>query len=413
MKFRPNKYYTTIAVYAFLVVAASLLFFEGMHNVGRISGAISAFLSFIQPVIYGFVFAYLLNPLLRLYDDKLLVKLSRGKLRPSIRRVLGIVLTYLTVLLLLFVFIMLIVPQLVRSIEGLFSIFPRYMIILQDLYNRVAQEMNNFQSVDQGAVMDSLRDKLLGSMEEILENAYGYLQDLIPQILTASAKLTTGIINILLGAIISIYFLLDREKLFAQTRKISNALFPQKMEKLLYDIVMDANRVFSGFITGTIIDAVIISVLCFAGMNILGIPYRDMELRLPYAVLISMIVGITNIIPYFGPFIGAIPSILIIFIISPVKALVFAIFVLVLQQLDGNIIAPKILGDSTGLSPLWVVFGIMLFSGLLGVPGMFIGVPLFAVIYYMIKRIISYLLRKKDMSSNTRDYDSEKNRLIK
>lgn len=408
MKFRPNKHYTGIAIYAFLVLAAVIIFYEGVQNIDRLSGYFGAAVGFIQPVVYGFVFAYLLNPLLRLYDDKLLRFLSRDKLKPGTRRTLALVLTYPTVIIAIIAFVAVVVPQLVESIETLFNNVPSYIRALEELYTTITNNMKDYQLLNEGAESDALMNSVIsmviGTTEGLLEQAYEYLTGLVPQILTASAKFTTSIINILLGIIISIYFLFDREKLFAQARKIATAIFPQRATTLFYDIAMDSHRVFSGFISGKVIDSIIIGILCFVGMTIL---------RLPYAVLISVIVGVTNIIPYFGPFIGAIPGILIILIDDPIKALWFAIFILLLQQFDGNVLGPKILGDTTGLSALWVIFAIMLFNGVFGVLGMFIGVPLFAVIYNLIKRIVGFFLRKKELSTNTRDYASDKNPLIK
>lgn len=401
MKFRLNKHYTGIALYVFLIIAAAILFYQGVQNFRVLAGGIKNLFGFIQPVIYGFVFAYLLNPLLRLFDDRLLTWLSRGRMRPKTRRTIGLLLIYPTMFILLFAFVAVVVPQLVQSIESLFSNVPSYLLVIENLYT----QMKDYQILSQNTetLMSNISTMFLNSIEGLLEHAYESLTGLVPLLVSASAKFTTSLINIILGIIISIYFLFDREKLFAQCKKIVSAIFPRRMGDLLYDIAMDSHRVFSGFITGKLIDSLIIGILCFIIMSLMG---------LPYTVLISVIVGVTNIIPYFGPFIGAIPGFLIIFIVSPMQSLLFLIFILLLQQFDGNILGPKILGDITGLSALWVIFAITLFSGLFGVLGMFIGVPLFAVIYNLIKRFISFLLRRQDKSVCTGDYASEKNQLL-
>ena len=199
-------------------------------------------------------------------------------------------------------------------------------------------------------------------------------------------SLTTGILNVIIGVIVSLYLLLDKERFFAHVRKIFCALFSRQKVDRLTQVTRKVHQVFSRFIVGQLLDAFIVFLLCLFFMTLF---------QWPYAMLISAVVGVTNVIPYFGPFIGAIPSILILLIVDPMTALWFGIFILILQQVDGNIICPKILGDSTGLSPFWVVFSITIFGSLLGPAGMFIGVPLFAVIYYLISEFVSSRLAKK------------------
>lgn len=408
MKFRPNRHYTTIAIYAFLVIAAAILFYEAVLNFSSIMSAGGAFLQFVQPVVNGFIFAFLLNPMLRMYDDRFLVFLTRGRLSSKPRRVLGLLLTYTTILLLIGLFFRMVIPQLLSSLDSLFDIVPKFLEIINNLYYSLLRFLDDFQFLSGNSELEvflgDLTQRVRDTLNGLLEGAYEYMTGLIPQLFSASARITSSVIDFLLGIIISIYFLFDREKLFAQTKKICNALFSERLNDLFYDIVTDANRVFSGFIIGKIIDSVIIGILCFGVMFFAG---------WEFPVLISVIVGVTNVIPYFGPFIGAIPSMLILLIVNPMQALLFAVFILLLQQFDGNILGPKILGESTGLSALWVIFAIMLFSGIFGVLGMFIGVPLFALIYTLVKRVVAYLLGRKGKSTNTRDYASSKNPLIK
>lgn len=407
MKFRPNRHYTTVAIYAFLVVAAAILFYEAVMNFSAIIGGAKSFLQFVQPVVNGFIFAFLLNPMLRMYDDRVLVFLSRGRMSSKPRRVIGLLLTYVTIFLIVGLFFRMVIPQLLLSIESLFDTVPKYLSGVNNLYYSLLRFLEDFEIISGNTELEmllgDLTQKVRDTLNGLFEGAYEYLAGLIPQVFSASARITSSLINFLLGIIISIYFLFDREKLFAQAKKICNALFSERINGLIYDVATDANRVFSGFIVGKIIDSAIIGLLCFIVMAIAG---------WEFPVLISVIVGVTNIIPYFGPFIGAIPSILILLIVNPMQALLFGIFVLLLQQFDGNILGPKILGDTTGLSALWVIFAIMLFSGLFGVLGMFIGVPLFALIYTTVKRIVAYLLSRKGKSTDTRDYASDKNPLI-
>ena len=207
-----------------------------------------------------------------------------------------------------------------------------------------------------------------------------------------------------MGIIISVYMLSDKEKLIAQMKKILSAFLPTRAMEEILRVAHDSNQKFSGFITGKIIDSTIIGILCAVGMLIF---------QMPFVALVSLIVGITNVIPYFGPFIGAIPGVILVLIGGDItKAVLFAAFILGLQQFDGNILGPAILGQSTGLSAMWVVFAILLFGGLYGFVGMLIGVPLLAVIFGVLRSVVNGLLRKKGMSLDTRDYASDTHLLL-
>ena len=409
MKLQHDKRYMVIAIYAFSVLAAAMLFWVFLQNAGTLLDGCRDILRYLQPVLFGAVIAFLLNPLLRLYDDRFLTwAFRRKRVRPAVKRGLAIALTYLTAFFTLLLFGMIVLPQLITSLRMLPSSMPNYIKLLTDLYSGVIDKLNHMQLLNAGTEFEALSNNLIGKLislaEGLMDRSSEIVGNLFSFAVTATTRVTAGLLNAVVGLIISIYILFDREKLFAQMRKIATALLPARVTALLHDILQESNRVFTGFIVGKVIDSIIIGILCFFGM---------VMLRLPYAVLISFIVGVTNVIPYFGPFIGAIPGIILILLVSPIKALWFAIFILVLQQFDGNVLGPKILGDTTGLSALWVIFAITLFGGLLGIAGVFIGVPLFAVIYSLIKRLIAYILSYKGKSTNTRDYDSEANRLIR
>lgn len=219
-------------------------------------------------------------------------------------------------------------------------------------------------------------DSLVISFEDALNSLYAVLRATLPVLMDFTVKFSAGVLNWVLGLIISVYMFMGKERFFAQAKKLLYALFEKDTVDEILRQTRDSHAIFSGFITGKILDSLIIGLICFACLSVF---------RMPYAMLISVIVGVTNVIPYFGPFIGAIPSVFIMLTVSPIKALFLALFILVLQQFDGNILGPKILGQSTGLSAFWVVFSIMLFGGLFGFVGMFIGVPTFAVIYSNIR----------------------------
>ena len=402
MKFERNDKYTTIAIYALLVIICSIIFYQAVQNLGMVSGFLGRVAGYLQPIINGIVFAFLLNPLLRFSEERLL---SRWAIKPLPRRVVGLILTYLMAFAFVVFFFAMVVPQIFASIQSILNNLQFYFKALEKWDITITNFIHNFgESTEFEKLVIGILSQILDSLRNWAAGASDYFYTLLPSVLSATQRVTTSIINLFLGIIVSIYLLWDREKLFAQLKKVLRAFTSEKAYRLVVDLALDANRILSGFVLGKVIDSLIIGVLCFIGMSIL---------RLPFPVLISFIVGITNVIPYFGPFMGAIPGALIIAVISPMQALWFLIFMLVLQQFDGNILGPKILGDSIGLSPLWIILSIMLFSGLLGVVGMFIGVPLFAIIYSLFKRFVSFLLERKGESSDTWDYASDKNPRIK
>ena len=200
---------------------------------------------------------------------------------------------------------------------------------------------------------------------------------------------------VLIGIIVSVYLLFSKEKFMRQSKKVIYALCKPKRANFILHIGRKANEIFGGFIIGKIIDSAIVGVLCFAGVSIF---------KMPYPLLISMIVGVTNVIPVFGPYIGAIPCALLIFLVDPMKGIGFIIFIILLQQLDGNVIGPKILGESTGLSSFWVIFAILIAGKMFGIGGMVIGVPMFALIYYVIKLFIQQKLEAKNLPTDTELY---------
>lgn len=408
MKFEKNSQYFNIALYAFLAIAASMIFYEVLNNAGSLFIWLGNVTRILQPVIIGSVLAYLLNPMLRFFDDRLLPRIFGRKPRRRVKRGIAIALTYLVALIFVGMFVAIVLPQLVLSIKSIFIRVPDFIQIISSWYGSLLGQFADMQVLNQGTNSDMLTygmiDKLMNTTQGLLEKVYAQLELMLPTVILATTKITTGVLNTILGIIISIYLLFDREKLFAQSKKIMTAIFPPRINAVLGEIAYDSHRIFSGFIVGKIIDSVIIGIMCFIGMCIF---------RMEYAMLISVIVGVTNVIPYFGPFIGAIPGALILYIVEPRQAMWFLVFIFLLQQFDGNILGPKILGDTTGLSAFWVIFSITLFSGIFGIIGMFIGVPLFALVYSLAKRLTSFLLKQKGEPVNTRDYDSDANPLLK
>ena len=407
MKFERDSEMTKIAIYTFLVLAAAIVFYLFVQKIGVLFTWVSQLMNFLLPVLYGFSIAYLLNPMIHYFDDKLLPRLFK-RIRRGTKRGISITLTYLITFVLISLFVALVIPQLVNSLVAIGTNVPSYMKYLQTLYMRFSNMLKELEYLDNDTVQQ-LVSAILQSFEAILGRLGDWLTgDFVNKIWNMASRLTTGVFDMILGIILSIYFLIDREKLVAQLNKICTAIFKERTVNYLKEIAADMDRVFSGFILGKILDSLAVGTLCFIGMSLLG---------LPYALLISVILAVTNVIPYFGPIIGAVPGFLLVFISSPTKgpmqSLIFLVFILVLMQFDGNILEPKILGDSTGLSSFWVIVSILLFNGFFGILGMFIGVPCFAVIYNLMKRTTAYILRKKGLSTHTRDYASERNPLLK
>ncbi|MEG1870054.1 MAG: AI-2E family transporter, partial [Oscillospiraceae bacterium] len=342
--------------------------------------------------------AYTLNPVLRWIERKALPTITRNKLSQKASRYWGVLLTMLFAIAVVSVFFSIVIPQIVDSVVGIWVQIPPALIAVQNTALETIQKLN---------IGDEYLSQVIGWItsyaQELITKAYEFITMALPQILGITLNITSAIIKVIVGIIVCVYLLISKEKFFAQIKKLLYAFFPSNFVENVLKLGADSNKIFSGFISGKILDSFIIGILCYIGLLLIGTPYP---------VLISVIVGVTNIIPYFGPFIGAIPSALFILLISPIDCVWFLIFILFLQQLDGNVIGPKILGDSTGLSAFWVIFSITLFGGIWGFFGMLIGVPLFAVIYSLIKNFTEYRLAFKGMDTETGSYASLENPII-
>ncbi len=381
-----NNKYTTIAVYVFLVVAACLLFKAGVEQFDVIWGWFQKIIGYLFPFIYGFVLAYLLSPLVRRIEKPLK---NNTQLRPKARRGIAMACAYLLVVIIIGVFGMVVGPVLAESTAQLVGNVSFYSKKINELINQLISYIPD----------ESISQEVQAALTQVFEVLYAFISSFLTQVVSIATKVVSSVIEVVMGIIISIYMLGDKERLIAQTKKVFSALLPERAYRQVIRVAHDSNQKFSGFITGKIVDSTIIGLLCAVGMLIF---------RMPFVALVSLIVGITNVIPYFGPIIGAVPGVILVLIGGDLmQALFFAIFILALQQFDGNILGPAILGQSTGLSAMWVVFAILLFGGLYGFVGMIIGVPLLAVIFGVLRSIIDAILRKKGMSTDSRDYASD------
>lgn len=361
-------------------------------NLKRVSGIFSSVSGILRPFIIAAIFAYIVNgPMM--FFERLFGRLTdKKKPRPVLKRVLAIIAAWVASLAVLVLFFVIIVPDVKISITTLINNLPSYfeslkafIVALAEKYQLDISYLNSFMNFQVTA-------------DGIMEIIDKYSDALIPQlanIANISVQIGSFIADVIIAIIISVYLLFSKETLIAQLKKVLYALFSRKLADISVRVARETHRTFSGFINGKLLDSLIIGILCFIGMSIL---------KFEYALLISFIVGVTNVIPFFGPMFGAVPSVLLLLMIDPWHALWFAVFIFALQQLDGNVIGPKILGDSTGLPALWVMFAILVGGALWGVAGMFVGVPLFAVIYRFSKEIFENLLKKKNMPENTNAY---------
>ena len=425
-------------VTAFLVIAASVLVATIIVNFGKIRAFGGTLVSILAPIIYGAVIAYITAPIYNhvyhfvynlLGGQKTVTpapkaesasssaEASTGTSEPAasetaaststaaasktstssaprmIARTAATLVALLTVLVLAVGLVSMIIPQLYSSIANLIATLPQdlsqtyrnIMSYLQD-YPEVRDAVQQYYNIGYTYLMNFQQDHLMPNMQSIV------------------ASLGIGIWsvvnwfkNILIGLIVMIYLLNIKESMLGGSRKLTFALLPKKWAELVVEEFAYINKVFGGFIVGKIIDSLIIGWLCFFCLSFM---------KMPYTMLVSVIVGVTNVIPFFGPFIGAIPSFVLILLTSPMQSVYFLIFVLVLQQFDGNILGPRILGDSTGLSSFWVLFSILLFGGLFGFVGMIVAVPLWAVILNFVQRLSGHLLRKKGLPTDAADYIS-------
>ena len=358
-----------------VVVLAGISFYFLLNRVDLVADKIGAFLDVVSPFITGFAIAYLLNSPIRFFEEKLY-----GSLR--YKRVLSIVTVYALTVAILAILLNLILPQVFQSVLALLNNMQGYL----DNFNVLVQDLSErFHMEGEGLT------ELAVTYQDLMGRAAKIATDAIPQLLDLGVAVGSGLVAAVTAIISSIYMLAGQRRLVPQLKKLLYAVAPKERADWLLGVCRQANGVFVGFINGKIIDSAIIGVLCFILNSVL---------RIPYAVLIAVVVGVTNVIPFFGPIIGAVPCVMILLIIDPWAALRFGVLVIGLQQFDGNILGPKILGNSTGLSALWVLVAIVTGGGLFGFPGMILGVPTFAVIYSLTREWVNHRLEKKGLDGS-------------
>lgn len=389
------KKYLYISLAGAGAVIICIVFFFAMFRFDRIIAAYQTITGILMPFIYGAVIAYLLTPVCN-FIERHLLRAMKGRVKnekkaKSLAGAAGIAFSMLFGILVIYLLLAMVLPQVFSSVRSIVIAFPNMVNQWSAWIQKFLEDndvvwnyVNQFTNTLYNNVETWLETKLLPNMQTIVSGV--------------SAGLWSAIIvmkNFLIGMIAAVYMMGNRRKFAAQAKKLIYSLFKVPAANAILNECRLIDRMFGGFISGKLIDSLIIGCLCFFFMSILN---------LPYSMLISVVVGVTNIIPFFGPYIGAIPSAVLVLTVNPMQCLYFLILILLLQQFDGNFLGPKILGNSTGLSSFWVLFSILVFGGLLGFVGMIIGVPTFAVIYDLVKKCSNHLLKKKQLTTDTHTY---------
>jgi predicted PurR-regulated permease PerM len=382
-----NPKYITIAVYTAFVLLSTVSIIFLFLNLDIVSAFFKKLLAIFAPLLYGACIAYALNPLMKFYEEKVFrPRRKNSKLLRSTRRGLSVSAAILSVILFLTLFIAMIIPQLKTSIQDLIEKFPQYVESLEALVEKLAQG-NGFVA--------GIVNAAIAYVNDFASNSHDLLQEYLPMLKDILQSVASVLLDVVLGFVFAAYFLCAKEYIIAQTKKIMKSLCSEKYYGKLAYFFSLTDKTFGKYFVAAILDSMLVGFICFLLVQIAG---------MPYAPLIGVVIGITNIIPIFGPFIGAIPCALILFVCKPSYAIIFGIMILIVQQIDGNIIVPRIHGSSTGLPPVWIIVSITIMSGLFGFIGMFIGVPCFSVIYMLIKQYIEDRLEKKSFATDTIAY---------
>lgn len=391
--------YWYAGVTMFLVVTAALVVKALLDHLGALERILSAVNTALTPVYIGLIIAFLLSPLVNSMDEFVFLPLlnritKKEEKAKSIARGLSVTIVLIVALFVIFGLIMMVVPEVINSISSLAANLPIYYKNVVEWGDevfksnpKVAEYFENFSG--------TMYEKLISWLQN----------DLLPSSTKLLSMLTDGVVNamslllnLFIGIIVSIYLMAGKENFCAQAKKLMLSILPQGRMDGTLEVLRETHTVFAKFISGKIIDSLVVGMLTFIIMSIANIPYT---------LLISVIIGVTNVIPFFGQYIGIIPSAILVFIASPSKGVLFLVLIIVLMQFDGNVLGPKILGDSIGLKSFWILFSILFFGSLFGFLGMICAVPVFAMIYRWTKRWCDKRLKKKGVPTETEYYRKE------
>ncbi len=404
-----------IAAICLTVIILGILFYFFTANIPTIIAFFQKVNDILRPIYYGTILTFLLAPVYNFLYQKLIERLpvKQEKLKKGLCNAISIFLSLSFAFWLIYMLLAMVIPELYDSIEGLIKSIPsdfqfstpQWILDYFQEKPEVYANIGPYYEAAEAAINNFVNTEitpLLNSVDGFTSFAQTTLLPHLTGVVTGVSTFVVGVVGLffdmIVAVIVSIYLLSCKNTFSAQAKKLSYAIFPITVADFLLSEVRNAYRILSGFINGKIIDSMIIGVICWIGCNML---------QMPYSSLIATVIGVTNVIPYFGPFIGAIPCGILVFLVSPIKCLYFVGFIVALQQFDGNILGPKILGESTGLSSFWVLFAIILFGGIFGVVGMILGVPIFATFYSMVSRFIKYLLGRKNYPQETTSYEKE------
>lgn len=397
-RFRWDKKYLYWGITGFCVIACAILFFMALNYISALGTAVKTLVKILSPFIWGLVICYLLAPLMRALERSAFLPLGRRLYQKSKKnngerfaRNLSVLVSEIIMLALMAALVYLILPQLYSSLE---TIVVNSNTYIANITNWVTKMLEDYPEIEQYA------SQLLGTvntnlMDWIQGTVLPELGSLVTNVTTGVYYVLMGVYNLVIGIIVSVYILGNLEGFSASAKRMLYSLFPVETAEKIREGLAFTDRTFMGFINGKLLDSAIIGLICYIVCAIL---------KMPYALLVSVIVGVTNVIPFFGPFIGAVPSAIIILMVSPLKCLIFIVFIIILQQVDGNIIGPKILGSSIGINGFWVMFSIILGAGLFGFWGMLLGVPVFVVIYTAINSRIERRLKENDLPWRVEEY---------
>lgn len=389
-RFQPNSRYFTIVIYGLMFVLGTILLVRIVGSFNNTVKLLGQALQVIAPFLVGAFIAFILYPLVRFFYRNLFKNTLHMK-SDKLSKWLSILVTYVIAIGVIAILMVFILPQLYTSITDIVDRLPVW-------YNNLTTIVDNFENrhADLGFIDYNLINEHLTSLyPKIISYLTDTLANLLPYVVNTSMAIVKGVVNLIISIMVSVYMISDHKNIFYQFKKLLYAVFPKQAADTARAICRESTNIFLKFMYGKAIDSVIIGIICFVCMNIF---------KFPYTVLISVIVGITNMIPYFGPYIGGVLGGIIIVIVNPVQVIFFAVMILVIQQFDGLFLGPKILGDSTGLKPLWVIFAIVVGGAMFGVLGMFLGVPTMAVICYILNIVVEHFLKKRNIT--VQPYDS-------
>lgn len=391
MKIERNEKYNTIAAYVCVVVLIGSVIVWAVFNFSGLMGAMGDFFDIINPFLWGIAIAYALHRPVNFFEKRVFAFLGKVGKKHKLPRICAMLLIYSVTLAGVVALLIVIIPELASSVSTFVENLGTYINDLNDWWNGVLRDLSIPESM--GADF---------SIETIIVGVVNYIKDVAPVLANAGINLISQIIssigNIVVAIVSSVYLLFSKDNFIMQFKKLAFAVFPKTFTEKSIALTRQSNKIFSSYITSKLVESLIMGALHFFAMSIFDIPY---------AFLVGTIMGMTEILPFFGPYVGAIPSAFLLFLVEPKYALWFIGITLVLQQLDAQIIAPRLLGESTGLTAFWVIFAIILGGGLFGLPGMILGIPLFAVVYAVVGEYINSRLEKKGLSTDPIDYHTE------